>query len=200
MDVDGAMERVPLPNPVPVPDLMIAQTTGQLQTVSAPHPAPSRQEWAEVRSCLFAVKRTTGAMEWWWHDEEKTIDLAQPSFDLPNKSWNSGFPPFFGGDHQAIPTEELDLTPLDANSWDGVYELYWQDAEDQYGRGVDEEREPGWIGDWKPSPGDFRIPGTDQWCEARRGLFAVQTSDNVLRWWYHDATRTVAFLLTPPLT
>jgi hypothetical protein len=53
-------------------------------------------------------------------------------------------------------------------------------------------------GDWKPSPGDLRMPGTDQWCEARRGLFAVQTSDNVLRWWYHDATRTVAFLLTPP--
>jgi hypothetical protein len=131
MDANSAMGRVPAPNPVPVPDLMNAQTTGQLQTVSAPHRAPSRQEWAEVRSCLFAVNGTTGAMEWWWHDEDKTIDLAQPSFDLPNKFWNSGFPPFFGDDHQAIPTGELDLT----NNWDEVYDLYRQDAEDQYGRG-----------------------------------------------------------------
>src|ERR1035437_7431642 len=186
MDVDGEMERAPLPNPVPVPDLMNAWTTGQPQTLSAPDRAPSCQKWAEVRSCLFAVNGTTGAMEWWWHDEDKTIDLAQPSFDLPDKSWNSGFPPFFGDDHQAIPTEELELT----NSWDEIYDRYWQDAEDLYGRWV--------AGDWKPSPGDLRMPGTDQWCEARQGLFAVQTSDNVLRWWYHDEIRTVALPLTPP--
>jgi hypothetical protein len=186
MDADGAKERLPAPHPVPVPDLMNAQITGQPQTLSAPDRASSRQGWAEVRPCLFAVNGTKGAMEWWWHDEEKTINLAQPPFVIPKESWNSGFPPFFGDDHQAIPMGALDLR----NSWDEVYDLYRQDAQDQYGQEVG--------GDWKPSPGDLRVPGTDQWCEARRGLFAIQASDNVLRWWYHDATRTVAFRLTPP--
>ena len=167
--------------------------------VEEPPPTPPRpqiDEWAEVRPGLFAVQRANGEEEWWFRDPDKTIDLIRrPDFAIPPRSWQPGFPPFFG-EVDLASIESLEL-PAGTTSWDDIYESYWQEAEDQYGEWVEEEWVPQWIGDWSPAQGASRLDGQDQWCEARRGLFVVQGADGIGRWWYHDATRTVAFELMP---